>query len=98
MRIISTIFYLGAHDEAFKMIDQADFSHVFDPAAPPPGGWITESILFATGGDHPMVKDPRFIDYCKKLGLCEYWISSGRWPDVADDPSMPYDFRALASA
>jgi hypothetical protein len=29
---------------------------------------------------------------CARLGLVEFWITSGRWPDCADE--VPYDFRA----
>lgn len=35
---------------------------------------------------------PRFPRLCARLGLVEYWISSGQWPDCADE--VPYDFRA----
>jgi hypothetical protein len=36
--------------------------------------------------------DPRFVLLCARLGLVEFWITSGRWPDCADEVS--YDFRA----
>lgn len=36
--------------------------------------------------------DPRFVKYCARLGLVEYWLSRQKWPDCADEVS--YDFRA----
>ena len=36
--------------------------------------------------------DPSFVGFCAKVGLCDYWIESGRWPDCADE--VQCDFRA----
>ena len=41
-----------------------------------------------------ILNDPRFPRLCAKLGLCDYWVATGRWPDRAD--AAPYDFRAEA--
>ncbi len=35
--------------------------------------------------------DPRFPRLCARLGLVEFWLASGQWPDCADE--VPYDFR-----
>jgi hypothetical protein len=42
-------------------------------------------------------EDPRFdpID-CARLGLVEYWLETGSWPDCVDE--VPYDFRAACHA
>ncbi len=37
-------------------------------------------------------KDPRFARLCARLGLVEFWMTTGKWPDCADE--VPYDFRA----
>jgi hypothetical protein len=34
------------------------------------------------------------VTLCAKLGLCDYWVTSGRWPDCAADGILPYDFEA----
>jgi hypothetical protein len=39
-----------------------------------------------------MRNDPRFAGVCARLGLVDYWTSSGHWPDCADE--VPYDFKA----
>jgi len=49
------------------------------------------SLLFQTGMPE-LRNDLRFPRLCARLGLVEYWMSSGRWPDCAD--AVPYDFRA----
>jgi hypothetical protein len=40
--------------------------------------------------------DPRFPGFCAKLGLCDYWAATDRWPDCADQVAGSYDFRARA--
>jgi TolB-like protein len=43
--------------------------------------------------DMPEIRnDPRFVRLCARLGLVEFWLSSGKWPDCAD--TTPYDFRS----
>jgi TolB-like protein len=36
--------------------------------------------------------DPRFVGLCARLGLVEFWLATGEWPDCADE--VPYDFKA----
>ncbi|HEV2530287.1 TIR domain-containing protein [Phenylobacterium sp.] len=36
--------------------------------------------------------DPRFPTICARLGLVDYWMTSGAWPDCATE--VPYDFKA----
>jgi TolB-like protein len=40
--------------------------------------------------------EPRFATLCARLGLVEYWLKKGVWPDCADE--TPYDFRAACLA
>jgi hypothetical protein len=40
--------------------------------------------------------DPRFVDICARVGLVDYWLETGLWPDCADE--VPYDFRAACCA
>ena len=55
-----------------------------------PDGYRT-SLLFQA--NMPELRDdPRFCGLCARLGLVEFWGSSGKWPDCADE--VPYDFRA----
>ena len=92
---------LGAPDEAFAAAEQASFAPLFEPDGQMTGGWTPAMLFLAT--NRPMIADRRFVRLCARLGLVAYWVSSGRWPDCADDPGLGYDFkaecrRALASA
>jgi DNA-binding winged helix-turn-helix (wHTH) protein/tetratricopeptide (TPR) repeat protein len=35
--------------------------------------------------------DPRMMLVAARLGLLQYWQSSGQWPDFCFDPDLPYD-------
>ena len=41
--------------------------------------------------------DPRMMAIARRLGLLEYWRSSGAWPDFCFDPDLPYDCKAEAA-
>ena len=40
--------------------------------------------------------DPRFVNVCARVGLVDYWLATGQWPDCADE--VPYNFRAACQA
>ena len=44
----------------------------------------------------PLRSDTRFVMLCARLGLVDYWLTTGVWPDCADE--APYDFRAACVA
>lgn len=52
--------------------------------------------LFVSTGGTPIWAHDRFPALAARLGLAQYWIESGRWPDCAS--SVDYDFKALCSA
>jgi len=85
---------LGLTDETFQLIDQASFDHMFDPDGPAPAGsGVIPGAIFLQHSK-TMIADIRFVGLCAKLGLCDYWVKTDRWPDCADQ--VPYDFRAEA--
>jgi len=45
----------------------------------------------------PMRADLRFMPLARKLGLADYWRSTGRWPDYCGEPGLPYDCKAEAA-
>lgn len=59
-----------------------------------PDGYRT-ALLFQANMPE-LRNDARFPALCARLGLVEFWIGSGRWPDCADD--VPYDFKAACEA
>jgi adenylate cyclase len=42
--------------------------------------------------------DPRFAEVCVRLGLHDYWRSTGQWPDCIAEIAPFYDFAASAKA
>jgi hypothetical protein len=55
-----------------------------------PDGYRTH-LLFQAGMPE-MRNDPRFTRLCAQLGLVEFWMTTGKWPDCADE--VPYDLKA----
>ncbi len=41
--------------------------------------------------------DPRFMPLAHRLGLVDFWLATGRWPDFCAEPDRPYDCRAVAA-
>lgn len=87
---------LGLEDQTYEWIARSGYAHLrrLDSRAPDDHGFMSGMIF--TDIAAPMRRDPRFLTWCTKLGLCDYWLETGRWPDCADDPDIPYDFRAEA--
>ena len=79
---IETLFALGFPDDAFAMADR--YTPIGDSA-----------FLFFTF-TAPLRKDPRFMQLAARIGLVDYWRSSGHWPDFCDDPALPYNCRLEA--
>jgi len=82
--------HLGLVDEAYRVAESARLG----PAGTSddimgPDGYRT-SLLFQSGMPE-LRQDPRFPRLCARLGLVEFWMATGKWPDCADD--VPYDFR-----
>ncbi len=81
--------FIGLPDLAFEMVEQADYSHVFDPAGPSPSLFYPGVAL---GPWSCLLSHPRFIRVCHRLGLCRYWQDTGNWPDCA--AWVPFDFKS----
>lgn len=81
--------FIGLPDLAFEMVEQADYSHVFDPAGPSPSLFYPGVAL---GPWSCLLGHPRFIRVCHRLGLCRYWQETGQWPDCA--AWVPFDFKS----
>jgi class 3 adenylate cyclase/TolB-like protein len=44
-----------------------------------------------------MRRDPRFMQLAARIGLVDYWRTSGHWPDYCSEPGWPYDCKAVAA-
>jgi adenylate cyclase len=83
--------HLGLVEEAYRAAETARLG----PAGTSddimgPDGYRT-SLLFQAGMPE-LRNDPRFARLCARLGLVEFWMATGKWPDCADE--VPYEFRA----
>jgi TolB-like protein len=83
--------HLGLVDEAYEAAETARLG----PAGTSndimgPDGYRT-SLLFQAGMPE-MRSDARFPRLCARLGLVEYWLTTDKWPDCAEE--VPYDFKA----
>lgn len=83
---------MGLADEVFAFIERASFAHLQDENGPPPAFNYPPGFIFDPA-NRRMMEDIRFVGFCAKLGLCDYWVSTERWPDCADRGVLPYDFK-----
>ena len=79
---------VGRPDAAFEAVAWAAAKGVTE-ADPGP--------LFRPEADG-MRRDPRFMPLAEKLGVVDFWRSSGKWPDFCEAPDLPYDCRAAAAS
>jgi hypothetical protein len=83
--------HLGLVEEAYRAAETAQLG----PAGTTddimgPDAYRT-SLLFQAG--MPEIRnDPRFVRLCARLGLVEFWLATGKWPDCVDE--VPYDFKS----
>jgi len=82
--------HLGLVDEAYRAANAARLG----PAGTAddimgPDGYRTALLFQASMPE--LRNDLRFPRLCARLGLVEFWIATGKWPDCAAE--VPYDFR-----
>ncbi|NNE40913.1 MAG: hypothetical protein HKN14_08335, partial [Marinicaulis sp.] len=46
----------------------------------------------------PLRADPRFMDFAAEIGLVDYWIEAGVWPDFCVTEDISYDCEETAHA
>lgn len=83
----------GYADAAFELVERASFAHLFEPGGLTVLGDLRLPGLFFSYG-RAMRADPRFVRLCGKLGLAQYWLRTGRWPDCVEETADAYDFKA----
>jgi hypothetical protein len=84
---IRCVAQLGLVDAAFDMARQ------YQPEA---YAFEGPAIFFYPPGAS-MRRDPRFMPLMARLGLIDYWRSTGKWPDFCSQPGLPYDCKAEAA-
>jgi TolB-like protein len=82
---------LGFLDETFALLSRCKFGPCGSPHDVMGAHAYRTLLLFPKA--YPALRaDPRFVKVCARLGLVEYWLESGHWPDCAGE--VGYDFRA----
>lgn len=65
------------------------------------GEWLRPDMLTYSALFRPPLrnfrKDPRFMRIVDRLGLVDYWRTTGQWPDFCFDPDLPYDCKVEAA-
>jgi len=72
----------GAFAAAAKYVDRFNTYYTAQP-----------SFLFIAA-TAPLRRDRRFMPLASRLGLVDYWRSTGKWPDFCSEPGLPYDCKA----
>jgi adenylate cyclase len=91
---LASLYQYGLKDEVFELTDQASFAFMFDPEQRSPNDSGSNGLIFSVIYGGELMRDHRFPSLCAKLGLCDYWVASQRWPDCAEAGVLPYDFKA----
>lgn len=85
--------HLGAVDEIYDIVERGKFGPAGDERDTMGIHAYRPAILFHA--PYPELRrDPRFAKLCARLGLVEYWLKTGCWPDCVEELRPYYDFRA----
>jgi TolB-like protein len=91
---IANLVSLGAVEDAFRAADRVlNKSH--ERVGIQFGIWGNAYELFGLQTTE-MRRDPRFMQLAQRLGLVDYWQTTGHWPDFCSEPGLPYDCKAIA--
>ena len=91
LNLILSIAELASPDTALDVAEKASYDYIHDPRGDRPSVYYPGTIL---GPWSKVIESPRFVRLCERLGLCKYWIETGRWPDLI--AWAPYNFRKEA--
>ena len=85
--VVGAVAQMGEVDDAFSLADR--LARV-DPRR------VEIAALFEPGAS-VLRRDPRFMRLVARLGLVDYWRTTGRWPDFCSEPGIAYDCRIEAA-
>lgn len=90
---VTALSMLGDIDGAFA---QAERLYTAERLRQPYDYFSGANVFFAPA-TRPLRLDPRFMRLAAKIGLVDYWRSTGHWPDFCAEPGLPYDCRVEAA-
>jgi adenylate cyclase len=94
--LLMTACTLGMIEEVFAAVDRANYDFMFRDDGGDPSGAYNPGIIFDRSFFGAAIRDSRFVGLCAKLGLCDYWVETDRWPDCVAWVAQTYDFKAEA--
>jgi tetratricopeptide (TPR) repeat protein len=83
----------GSIDEAYEIAEKADFGPVGDAGDRLGTAFDRGAALFFQPYS-AVRRDRRFVKLCARLGLVEFWMKTGLWPDCVEEVAPYYDFKA----
>ena len=93
---IGIVATAGAVDEAYgHLLAGIDAGHVYSASLKDGSGTTranTAINLFSLRCE-ALRRDPRFAIVCVRLGLYDYWLESGNWPDCVAEVAAYYDLK-----
>jgi tetratricopeptide (TPR) repeat protein len=95
LRVIFYTYAVGFPEDAFEILHRASFDHLRATDGRGADTIFLPGLIFSVV-NAPMRRDPRFVDLCAKLGLCEYWTETDSWPDCVEEVAPYYNFKARA--
>jgi TolB-like protein len=94
---IAILSFLGDVDGAFRVADRFFTPEALAQPASHFFGSSNGIGMLYSPTTAALRRDPRFMRLAGRLGLIDYWRSTGKWPDFCADPALPYDCRAEAA-
>lgn len=92
LNVVTGVSVFGFPEKALELAERSSYEFIFQPEGNRAGTYFHGTIF---GSWSTMRNLPAFMDLCDRLGLCRYWIESGKWPDMIGE--VPYDFKAEAA-
>jgi TolB-like protein len=92
IRTLVFMYRIGLRDEAFDAWARSDYDY---RQSQRPDSVFLLSMIFGILNTE-IRTDVRFMDICARLGLCDYWVSTNRWPDCLTDVASHYNLQAEA--
>ncbi len=92
-----TVSDITGHAQAYGEFDREDALYDLIARLPPDQDLSTLSAVMFRPSLREFRHDPRFMAVAKRVGVMDYWVKSGNWPDFCFDPDQPYDCKAEAA-
>jgi tetratricopeptide (TPR) repeat protein len=84
--LVQTMSILNREDELLPLLMSVPMEDA---------GYVTDVTFRPAARD--LWRNPKSLEFAKRVGLLQYWQSSGKWPDFCYDTDLPYDCKKEAA-